>query len=141
MTQRAETTHQDGRAGKHAPRFHVVGQASAFPPGSHRIVEINRQRIGIYNVGGTFHAMLNVCPHQFGPLCEGKVGGEMVCNADTDWKFQLRREGEIVICPWHGLEFDLKTGVCLATKDFRVRRFDVEVVADEVRVYLLPKSA
>lgn len=141
MTEQAETTHRDERAGNGAPRFQVVGRASEIPPGTHTIVEVNRQTIGIYNVDGAFHALLNVCPHQFGPLCEGKVGGEMVSNAGTGWKFELRREGEVVICPWHGLEFDLKTGFCLATKDFRVRRFDVEVVDDEVRLNLLPKRA
>ncbi len=117
-----------------APQDHVVGLVGDFPPGTHKVVRVRNMDIGIFNVGGTFYALLNVCPHQYGPLCSGPVGGQMICNAATEWRFQWVRSGEIVTCPWHGLEFDLTTGQCLATKKYRVRQFPLQVVDGELRL-------
>lgn len=111
---------------------HVVGLLSDFPVGEHKIVKVRNIEIGIFNVDGELHALPNVCPHQYGPLAKGPVGGMMSCNASTDWKFQWGRSGEILTCPWHGLEFDIKTGQCLAPKKFSVRHFPLRVVDGEV---------
>jgi nitrite reductase (NADH) small subunit len=119
-----------------ASNEHAVGPESSFPDGAHKVVRIRNMEIGIFNVNGTLYALRNVCPHQYGPLCEGPVGGEMICNAKTNWRFQWGRSGEILTCPWHGLEFDLTTGQCLAAKQFKVRQFPVRVVDGEVRVRL-----
>ena len=50
----------------------VVGAVSEFPEGSHRVVRVGRRQIGVFNIGGKFYGLPNVCPHQTGPLCEGK---------------------------------------------------------------------
>jgi nitrite reductase/ring-hydroxylating ferredoxin subunit len=115
---------------------HVVGPASDFPPGSHKIVKVRNIEIGIFNVEGTLHALPNVCPHQYGPLSKGTVGGEMSCNAQSGWKFQWGRDGEILTCPWHGLEFEITTGRCLAPQKYSVRVFPIRVVDGEVRLKL-----
>jgi nitrite reductase (NADH) small subunit len=112
----------------------VVGPVSELPPGRHKIVRVRNMEVGVFNVNGTFYALHNSCPHQFGPLCTGPVGGEMICNARTGWRFEWRRDGEILTCPWHGSEFDLTTGECLTSKKHRVRRFPVHVVDGEVRL-------
>lgn len=118
----------------------VVGPVSELPAGSHKIIQIRNIEVGVYNVDGKFYALPNLCPHQAGPLCEGPVGGEMICNASTVWRFKWHRDGEILTCPWHGLEFDLTTGNCLAPKRFRVRQFPVEVVDGDIRVGTRPIS-
>jgi nitrite reductase/ring-hydroxylating ferredoxin subunit len=115
---------------------HVVGSLADFPPGSHRVVTLGKVQIGIFNVDGALHALPNVCPHQFGPLCTGTVNGTMVCNADTRWQHTWLREGEILTCPWHGIEFDLTTGVSLASPKLRVRRYPVTVEDGQVKVSL-----
>src|SRR6478735_7478548 len=115
---------------------HEVGDLAEFPPETHKIVAIKNIEIGIFNVAGTLYALPNVCPHQYGPLSKGPVGGMMSCNASTNWKFHWGRAGEILTCPWHGLEFDIKTGQCLAPKKFSVRTFPVRVVDGEVRLSL-----
>ena len=113
---------------------YVVGPESDFPPGSHKIVRVRNLEIGVFNVAGTLYALHNMCPHQFGPACKGPVGGAMICNVSTGWRFQWVRSGEILTCPWHGLEFDIVTGQCLAPKNFRLRQFPVRVVDGEVRL-------
>ncbi len=82
--------------------------ASEIPAGKNKIVEIDGKSIGIFNLNGHFYALRNVCPHQFAPLCLGKVTGY---NAPSDvGVYDWCREGEIVRCPWHGWEFDIKSG-------------------------------
>ncbi len=106
---------------------HIIAPVIEFPVGSHRVVKIRNLEIGVFNVDGRFYALPNVCTHQFGPLCDGTVNGTTACNAATGWRFAWVREGEIVTCPWHGLEFDITTGRCLALPKVRVRQYPVVV--------------
>jgi nitrite reductase (NADH) small subunit len=109
-----------------------VGAVSDFPVDSSRLVLAGRLEIGIFNVHGELHALPNICPHQFGPLCTGKVNGTTICNASTDWKFSWQRQGEILTCPWHGIEFDIRSGVSLASPRMWVRPYSVEIRDDRV---------
>jgi len=117
-----------------ASREHVVGLASELPPGKHRVVRIRSLEVGIYNIGGTFYALHSMCPHQFGPVCAGPVG--TAATHDDDWRLKLERDGEILTCPWHGMEFEIRTGQCLSKKNMKLRMFPVRVVDGEVRVEL-----
>ena len=113
---------------------YVVGPVDEFPPGTHRVVQLGRVEVGVFNVNGDFYALPNVCPHQFGPLCAGTVNGTMACSAATDWKFEWVREGEIVTCPWHGIEFDITTGKSLSSPRLRVRTYPVAIENGQVKV-------
>ena len=85
-----------------------VCPASEIPVGGRKIIDIEGRSIGIFNLNGEFYALRNVCPHQFAPLCLGKVTGY---NAPSEvGVYDWRRQGEIIRCPWHGWEFDIKTG-------------------------------
>ena len=113
---------------------HVVGPVAEFPPGTHRVVRVGRAEIGVFNVDGRYYALPNVCTHQFGPLCEGTVNGTMACSAATGWRHEWVRDGEILTCPWHGLEFDITTGRSLASPKLRVRMYAVSVEDGQVTV-------
>ena len=52
---------------------HVVARVDEIPPGERKIVEVAGRSIGVFNVGGEFFALRNRCPHQGGPLCEGRL--------------------------------------------------------------------
>jgi nitrite reductase/ring-hydroxylating ferredoxin subunit len=115
---------------------HIVGPVAEFPAGTHRVVKVRNLEIGVFNVHGQFYALPNVCTHQFGPLCAGTVNGTTACNAATGWRFQWVREGEIVTCPWHGMEFDITTGRSLAAPKVRLRTFPVTVEEGVVKLLL-----
>jgi len=116
---------------------HVIGNISDFPEGSHRLVRVGRREIGVFNVGGQFYGLPNLCPHQTGPLCEGKPPlGTLVSRKENDWRFEWVHEGEIVACPWHGLEYHVPTGRCIAYPSVTLRRYEVVVEGDEVKVKL-----
>jgi nitrite reductase/ring-hydroxylating ferredoxin subunit len=113
-----------------------VAPLAEFPPGSHRVVKVGRREIGIFNVDGTFYALPNLCTHQLGPLCKGKVSGTVICTRETKWKLQWGFDGEIVTCPWHGMEYHIPTGKCLAFPEIRLRSYEVWVEDEQVMVRL-----
>jgi len=117
------------------PKY-VVGTVDQIEPGSHKIVEVGGRSIGIYNVNGEYFALLNRCPHQAGPLCKGNTYGFLKSGAVGEYEYS--RPGEIVRCPWHGWEFDVRTGQSwFDPVQVRVRRYEVtvtpgaEIVAEE----------
>lgn len=87
---------------------HPVCRTSDLLPGQRKLIEVDGKSIGVFNVNGTYHAIRNLCPHQFAPLCLGKVTG--YCEPSPVGEFHWARQGEIVRCPWHAWEFDIKTG-------------------------------
>jgi len=105
---------------------HVVASVEELPPGARKIVEVAGRSIGVFNVGGEFFALRNRCPHQGGPLCEGKQWGQL--TARVPGEFEYGREGEIIGCGWHGWEFDIRTGQSWCEPErLRVRAYQVSV--------------
>jgi nitrite reductase/ring-hydroxylating ferredoxin subunit len=111
---------------------HTVGPLSELPPGSKKVVQAGAIEVGVFNVDGELFALPNVCPHQFGPLCKGVISGTVVANAETGFKPAWVHDGHILVCPWHGLEFDVTTGRCIARPKVKLRQYRVEVDADDV---------
>ena len=112
----------------------AVAKASEIGPGERKIVEVAGRSIGVFNLHGTFVAVLNVCPHQLGPVCRGRLGGTTLPSPPGE--FRWGREGEILACPWHGWEFDLRTGRALADRRRHLRLFPVTVEEDIVFITL-----
>ena len=112
----------------------VVGTLADFPAGTHRIVTVDGREIGVFNIAGRLYGLANRCAHQGGPLCAAKrTTGTLVADP-PDYKPRWALEGEIVACPWHGLEYHVPTGQCLADSRIRIRRYDVTVDGDDVVV-------
>ena len=113
----------------------VVGRIADFPQGTHRVVQAGRREIGVFNIGGDLYALPNICPHQTGPLCAGRIAtGTLQADAETDWKPRWVMEDEVIACPWHGLEYHVPTGQCLAYPEITLRRYPVSVRDGDVVV-------
>ena len=97
---------QAGRATR--DKEYVVAKTSDIPPGGRVIVTVRDREVGIFNVDGEFHAILNRCPHRGGELCKGDVLG--LVTADVPGDLHLDASKKFIVCPWHGWEFDLATG-------------------------------
>jgi nitrite reductase/ring-hydroxylating ferredoxin subunit len=105
---------------------HAVCRLSELPPGERRIVDVEGRSIGVFNVAGELYALRNTCPHQGAPLCRGLVTGTMADSKPGEFDWQ--REGEILRCPWHGWEFELKSGRSVFNPHrTRVRSYPVTV--------------
>jgi nitrite reductase/ring-hydroxylating ferredoxin subunit len=105
---------------------HVVARADEIPVGASKIVQVQGREIGVFNVKGEYFAIANRCPHQGGSLCLGKVGGLVLSNGPGDYR--VVRPGEFIRCPWHGWEFDIRTGQSWCDpKSTKVRAYQVTV--------------
>ncbi len=105
---------------------HIIATVDEIPLGGRKLVEIDGRSIGVFNIGGDFFALRNSCPHQGGALCEGRLTGFLHADAPGDFRYTQR--GEILRCPWHGWEFDVKTGQSwFDPAKTRVRRYEVSV--------------
>jgi nitrite reductase/ring-hydroxylating ferredoxin subunit len=110
---------------------YTIGRAEDVPPGTRTIVDVNGLSIGVFNVHGKYYALMNRCAHQGGPLCLGEIKGLAVSMipGEVEWT----RDGEILRCPWHRWEFDIKTGLALIDPSrVRVRTYEVTVEAEAV---------
>ncbi len=97
-------------------RFQFVARVDEIPPGCAKVVIVNGKPIALFNVDGAFYAIYNVCPHEGGPLAEGRL------------------KGCVVSCPWHDLAFDVRNGqgtdgngCCVGSYEVRVEGQDVFV--------------
>ncbi|EFZ1984457.1 Rieske (2Fe-2S) protein, partial [Shigella flexneri] len=97
----------------------LVGKASEIPEGEKKIILANGRSIGVYNIGGEFFAIRNICPHQGAALCSGITSAFI--NSSGPGNFVYEREGEIVRCPWHQWEFDIKTGCMIVDPNKRTK--------------------
>jgi len=105
---------------------HIIGTVDEIPPGDRKLVTIEGREIGVFNVHGEFYALRNRCPHQGGALCKGRVSGFVTANVPGEYEYT--RKGEILRCPWHGWEYDIKTGQSwVDPSSVRVRSYEVEI--------------
>ncbi|MBD2863806.1 Rieske (2Fe-2S) protein [Paenibacillus oceani] len=111
---------------------YLAGRVSEILPGTRKIVELNRRSIGIYNIDGRFYAIRNLCPHQGAPLCEGITSAYV--TSPRPGEFVYEREGEVVRCPWHFWEFDIKSGCMIVDPATRTKTYDVTVERYDVSV-------
>ena len=87
---------------------HVVAAASDIPLGGRKLAQVNGRAVVVFNLGGEFFALNNRCPHRGGSLCDGVAVGLAQSREPGD--YQYSRKGEIIRCPWHSWEFDIRTG-------------------------------
>jgi nitrite reductase/ring-hydroxylating ferredoxin subunit len=111
----------------------AVLAADALPPGGRAKVEAFGTEIALFNVGGELFAAANACPHHGGPLCHGRITGARF--ADAPYEHRWEREARVLVCPWHGWEFDLESGEALFDPSVKLRTFDAHVEGDEIVLY------
>jgi nitrite reductase/ring-hydroxylating ferredoxin subunit len=105
---------------------HVVATVGEIAPGSCKLVTVKGREIGVFNVNQEFFALINRCPHQGAPLCRGKVVSRL--EAKMPGEYRLTRQGEMLRCPWHCWEFDIRTGQSWCDPDsVQARTYAVEV--------------
>jgi 3-phenylpropionate/trans-cinnamate dioxygenase ferredoxin subunit len=87
---------------------HVVARAAEIPPGGRKLVQIGGRGVVVFNLKGEFFALSDQCPHRGAHLSQGKLTG--LVEPGEPGSYRYSRVGEIVRCPWHGWEFDIRTG-------------------------------
>jgi nitrite reductase (NADH) small subunit len=108
---------------------HPVAQLDDIPPGGRRIITVGRLEIGLFNVGGVIHAYRNACPHAGAPVCLGRISG--TSQPSKVYEYIYGDDGCILRCPWHGWEFDLRTGEHIVDPETRLKEVAVETGKSE----------
>jgi nitrite reductase (NADH) small subunit len=96
--------------------FVQVASTSDLPPGTAKAVQVNGKVLALFNVGGTIYATDNACLHQGGPLGEGML------------------DGEIVTCPWHMWEYNVRTGEMVGASSIKLATYPVRVEGADIKV-------
>ncbi len=92
-----------------------VGRVAEIPPGKAKAINLEKFKVAVFNINGSFYAIKDACPHAEYPLSNGTL------------------RGEVVACSSHNWQFNVKTGQCLrGNPEIQVRTFEVEVRGDEV---------
>jgi len=109
---------------------HVVATVAEIPPGGRKIVTVRGREIGVFNLDGAFHALINRCPHQGAVLCTGAIVSRL--EAPMPGEYRLTRPGTMIRCPWHCWEFDIATGQSWCEPDdVKARTYNVTVEPGE----------
>jgi nitrite reductase/ring-hydroxylating ferredoxin subunit/multimeric flavodoxin WrbA len=97
----------------------------SLPPGYHTVISINGKEVLLFNIDGEINAIGNICLHKGGPLSEGKV--------------EKKYDGFYVTCPWHGWEYNVKTGAAPPGFHDQQSLYDAMVKDDKIFVSTLPR--
>ncbi len=114
---------------------HVVAAAEDIDEGEHVVVEVDGREIGVFNVGGEYHAYTNWCPHHGGPVCDGSIDGTTEANFDRETlerDLEWVKEGQVLRCPWHAWEFDVTSGESLHSDQYELIGYDVNREGDDL---------
>jgi nitrite reductase/ring-hydroxylating ferredoxin subunit len=105
-----------------------VGRAAEIKDGDRQVVKIGDTEVGVFKDGGRFYAYSNYCLHQGGPACEGlTIAGveERLQEDKTSLGLYFSETQMHFVCPWHGYEYDLKTGECVSDRRLKLKSYDV----------------
>ena len=86
-----------------------IATVADSPPGSTQELVAGGRIVALFNIDGDYFALDGVCPHQGGPIGKG-----FLC-------------GEIVTCPWHGWQFNVRSGQHQLNAKFFQPRFETKV--------------
>lgn len=116
-----------------------VGSVAQFADPGRKILDIEGFEVAVFRLDGQFYAWENLCPHAGGPACQGKMLPLVTEAVNPE---DLRSSGRTfsksdhnVVCPWHGAEFDIRTGRH-PIGSWKLRPVGVRVQGDEVLVRL-----
>jgi nitrite reductase/ring-hydroxylating ferredoxin subunit len=94
------------------PKLIKIAETKDLTSGQAAVFDVEGHRIALFN---TYYAIGDSCTHRGGPLSEGDVQGTN--------------------CPWHGADFDLKTGAVLGPPAQKgVPSYKVVVESDDIKV-------
>jgi nitrite reductase (NADH) small subunit len=101
-----------------AKEFQAVAKVDEIDPGTLACVRVDEEELALARIDGEFYAVQGHCLHLQGPLCEGRL------------------EGHVLSCPWHGWQYDVRTGENEFDRAIKLETYDVQVEDGEVRVAL-----
>ena len=106
----------------------VVGRVGELAEGERRVISCDGTEIGVFNVDGELVAWYNQCAHRGGPVCQGRVYHQVREPVDEHGETRMLQHDpkrKNIVCPWHGWEYDLKTGEFVVDRGRRLKKYEV----------------
>lgn len=127
----------EGRVAR-GERRHVLCGLDDISPGTVEGFRAGGRKIAVVRLeDGSFRVVADTCPHQAAQLSLGSI--ERMWVSDTPGTHHQSESRHVLLCPWHGFEFDLETGgdPCVPGRpDLKLKTYHVEVENGAVVVYL-----
>ena len=114
-----------------------IGTVSDFEEGTKKIFNLGENEVGVFRLGEKFYAWNNICPHQGVHVCKGRLYPRVRENLDENKKSHGRLYDEDnlnIVCPWHGLEFDVRTGKHPGNEEIALDPFPIQIDGGEIYV-------
>lgn len=116
----------------------LAGVAADFEDGARKIVPVNGREVVVLLHEGSYYAYANYCRHNGGPVGEGVLMSRVEAvlgENQTSRGERFSKEETHLVCPWHGWEYNLKTGACAGDPTVKLRRF--ETVERDGSIYVV----
>jgi nitrite reductase/ring-hydroxylating ferredoxin subunit/multimeric flavodoxin WrbA len=112
---------------KQPSSLHYLCLKTEIPEGDSKVFSISgdvgiKQDVAVFNIGGNFYAISNVCAHKGGPLSKGIL------------------EKSIVTCPWHGWKYDVRNGKSPHRGGDSVNSFKIHSIRNKLYLDLIPSK-
>lgn len=110
-----------------ATRWEVGGSAD-LPERGRLVVDLEGMTVGVFRLDGGLYAYESSCPHVDGPVCQGLIVPAVreVIDERNTVKGSVFDESDMrICCPWHGMEFSIKTGKHPADPRLALRKLAV----------------
>lgn len=105
---------------------HVVATVGEVAPGTSKLVNVKGRDVALFNVDGHYYAFFNRCPHAGASLCAGKIVHRV--TSSEPGTYRLEPDLTMLRCPWHGWQFDIRTGQAWCDPEtLKVRNYPVAV--------------
>jgi nitrite reductase/ring-hydroxylating ferredoxin subunit len=114
-----------------------VAKAEDMADGDRRIVRTGKGEVGVFRHKGAFHAYANRCVHSGGPACEGILIPKVIelIAEDKTYQGQTFSDDEMhFVCPWHGYEYNIQTGVFAGDSKLKLKKFEIVERSGDVYV-------
>ncbi len=96
----------------------TVAWVHDIPDGERKLVDVEGMSIGVFHHEGNWYTLRNTCLHRGGPIATGQL------------------ECDTLTCPWHGFQYDVRTGRLLADPNAKLDTFPVVIADGEVRLLM-----
>jgi len=109
-----------------------VCASDELAPGAMRAASWGRLPVVVIRLeDGSLHALVDRCLHHGGPLSAGRLGhGSAGAGGVGDYRPD--ESVAVLRCPWHGYEYDIRTGCTLFDPDRRLRTLTVTERDDSI---------
>ena len=97
-----------------------AGKVTDYAEGDRKVVDCGESEVGIFRINGEFFAWHNRCAHRAGPICQGRIMKRVI---ETN-----------IVCPWHGYEYNIKTGCHQGNSRIRLRKAEMTIRDGEIYV-------